>query len=85
THGEPGIFQATPDQYATMEIRTVGTSAPGSTIRATGVISVDGDRSTPVLPPLTGQVTRIFVEAGQRVVRGQPLFEIRSTERIQGA
>ncbi len=85
THGEPGIFQATPDQYAAMEIRTVGTSAPGSTIRATGVISVDGDRSTPVLPPLTGQVTRIFVEAGQRVVRGQPLFEIRSTERIQGA
>ncbi|MBN8809832.1 MULTISPECIES: efflux RND transporter periplasmic adaptor subunit [unclassified Sphingomonas] len=85
TPGEPGIFQATPDQYAAMEIRAVGTAADGATVRATGTISVDEDRSTPVLPPLTGQVTRVFVEAGQRVAHGQPLFEIRSTERAQGA
>lgn len=83
--GQPGVFQATADQYAAMQIQTVGKLAGGSTVRATGVISVAEDRSTPVLPPLSGQITRVFVEAGQSVVRGQALFEIRSAERTQGA
>lgn len=85
--GTPGVFVATPGQYAGFTIATVGApvaaGAGGRLVHATGIITANEDRSTPVLPPLTGQITQVFVQPGAHVVQGQPLAVIRSTERVQ--
>ena len=81
---EPGILRVTPDQFATLKIVTVGGGGIGTTARASGVIAVDDNHSTPVLPPYGGQVTQILVQPGQRVVADQPLLKIRAPEFVEG-
>lgn len=78
----PGVLQVTPAQYAELKIVTVGGGATGNTAQATGIIAVDENHSTPVLPPFSGQVTQIMVEPGQRVAAGQPLLKIRAPEFV---
>ena len=79
----PGVFEATPDQYAGLQIEAVHQGTVSASVDATGVIAADDYRSTPILPPLSGQITAVLAEAGQRVVRGQALAVIRSSERSQ--
>ena len=77
-----GEFRPTPDQLAQMKIATVSDgSAPGF-VDATGTISVNEDRSTPVLLPFSGQVADVLVQAGQHVVKGQPLLRVASPEFV---
>ena len=78
-----GTFQATPAQLAQMKVQTVGDGIAGSHVDATGIISVDEDHSTPVLLPYSGQVAEVFVQAGQHVVRGQPLLKIASPDFVE--
>lgn len=79
---ERGVLRVTADQYAGLKVMTVGGGGVAAGARASGVIAVDDNHSTPVLPPLTGQVTKIFVQPGQRVVEGQPLLRIRAPEFV---
>ena len=51
---------------------------------AEGRIAVNEDRSTPMLSPYTGRVTRAFVRVGDRVAQGAPLYEI-ETPDVTGA
>lgn len=77
-----GTFRPTPEQLAALKVVPVGTgSAPGYT-DATGTISVDENRSTPVLLPFSGQVADVLVQAGQHVARGQPLLRVASPEFV---
>ncbi len=78
----PGVLQVTADQYAGLKIVTVGGGGIGATALASGVIAVDDNHSTPVLPPFSGQVTQVFVQPGQHVVPGQPLLRIRAPEFV---
>jgi len=78
-------FRPSAAEYASLAIRPAGQLAPAeSIIEATGMIDVDADHSTPVLPPYSGQVTRVLAELGQRVTRGEPLLEIRAAEFVEG-
>ena len=52
---------------------------------AEGRISINEDRSTPVLAPFTGRVTRTFAQLGQRVEQGAPLFEVETQDVSQAA
>ena len=79
---EPGVLQVTADQYAALKIMTVGGGGVGATALASGVIAVDDNHSTPVLPPFSGQVTQVLVQPGQRVAQGQPLLKIRAPEFV---
>lgn len=78
----PGVLTITPEQYAELKIQIVGSAAPGTTAQATGLIAVDENHSTPVLPPFSGQVMQIMAEPGQRVVMGQPLLKVRAPEFV---
>ena len=60
----------------------VGYQASDSHLLATGAISVDGDRSTPVLMPYAGQVVRVLAYAGQYVKQGQPLLLIKTSDFV---
>ncbi|NCY25938.1 MAG: hypothetical protein EBX37_14180, partial [Alphaproteobacteria bacterium] len=52
---------------------------------AEGRISINEDRSTPVLAPFTGRVTRTFAQLGERVAQGAPLFEVETPDVTQAA
>jgi len=78
----PGTFRPSADQLAGLTIQTVGRGDLASLTSATGTISADGDHSTPVLMPYSGQVVRVLVDAGQRVTRGQPLLIVRTGDFV---
>ncbi|WP_440843681.1 efflux RND transporter periplasmic adaptor subunit [Sphingomonas sp. 22176] len=78
----PGAFRPTPQQLAQMQFATVQGGANVELVRASGSIQADGDHSTPIVLPFSGQVLQVLVEPGQRVTRGQPLLRIASPELI---
>ena len=49
-------------------------------VEANGTVAFDGDQSTPVLAPISGPVTRILVEPGTEVKRGQALAYVASPD-----
>ena len=79
---EAGVLHVTADQYAALKVATVGAGGIAEAAFASGVIAVDDNHSTPILPPFTGQVTEVMVQPGQRVVKGQTLLKIRAPEFV---
>lgn len=78
----PGTFRPTHDQMAAMATIRVGFQASDAHLLASGAISVDGDRSTPVLLPYSGQVVQVLADAGQYVKQGQPLLLIKTGDFV---
>jgi cobalt-zinc-cadmium efflux system membrane fusion protein len=78
----PGTFRATPDQMAALSTMRVGYAASDDRTLASGAITVDGDRSTPVLMPYSGQVVQVLADAGQYVKSGQPLLLIKTSDFV---
>ncbi|MFT3966153.1 MAG: efflux RND transporter periplasmic adaptor subunit [Sphingobium sp.] len=79
----PGAFRPTPEQMKQLTTQTVGTGTDPNSVQATGLIAVNGDHSTPVLLPVSGQIGDVYVQAGQHVNQGQPLFSISSTDFVE--
>ncbi|WP_294195695.1 efflux RND transporter periplasmic adaptor subunit [uncultured Sphingomonas sp.] len=77
-----GTFRPTPAQLAALQTVRVGEGSSTERTLASGAITVDGDRSTPVLMPYAGQVVKVLVEAGERVVQGQPLMLVRTGDFV---
>jgi cobalt-zinc-cadmium efflux system membrane fusion protein len=82
TAAPPGTFRPSPEQLHSLEIERVGTSAIGMLTTATGMIDADGDFSTPVFLPYSGQVVRVLVDTGQKIARGQPLLAVRTNDFV---
>lgn len=78
----PGAFRATQQQLAQLQFVKVEGGSNVELVRASGSIQADGDHSTPIVLPFSGQVLQVLVEPGQRVTRGQPLLRIASPELI---
>jgi cobalt-zinc-cadmium efflux system membrane fusion protein len=49
-------------------------------VQTTGTVAYDGDQSTQILAPISGPVTRILVQPGVRVHRGQALAYVSSPD-----
>ncbi|HEX7854569.1 MAG TPA: efflux RND transporter periplasmic adaptor subunit [Sphingobium sp.] len=77
-----GAFRPTTDQMRQLATQTVGTGVDPRSVQATGTIAVNGDHSTPVLLPVSGQIGEVYVQPGQHVAQGQPLFSISSTDFV---
>ena len=77
-----GTFRPTPEQLKALTVQTVGASEHNHVTTATGTITADGDLSTPVLLPYSGQVVRVMVDAGERVREGQPLLIVRTPDFV---
>jgi cobalt-zinc-cadmium efflux system membrane fusion protein len=90
THREPvapqptpaGTFRPTAEQMAGLHILQVGYGAADARTLASGSITVDGDRSTPVLLPYSGQIVQVLADAGQHVKQGQPLMLIKTSDFV---
>lgn len=78
----PGTFRPTQEQLSTLSLEKVGSGQAERITTASGSIEADGDLSTPVLLPYSGQVMKVLVDAGQVVKAGQPLLTIRTTDFV---
>ena len=76
----PSNLTLTPAQQARISIDTVTTSQYTPSIGTTGTVQFNGDRSTQVLAPVSGPVTRLLVEPGAQVSSGAPLALVSSPD-----
>jgi membrane fusion protein, heavy metal efflux system len=70
----------TPEQSARIHVATVAIVPFRSSVQTTGTVAFNGDRSTQVLAPLSGPITRILVNPGTVVRRGDPLATVTSPD-----
>lgn len=79
-----GEFRLNETEMRALRIEPVLTRAFRPERLAEGRIAVNDDRSTPMLAPYTGRVTRAFARVGEQVEQGAPLYEI-ETPDVTGA
>jgi multidrug efflux pump subunit AcrA (membrane-fusion protein) len=88
--GTPTSGEALPDVAVTLtpeaieragiRLAPVAAGSGGSTLRLPGVVEANGYKQVVVTPLVAGRVTRVLVELGQSVERGQKMAEIFSPE-----
>lgn len=70
----------TPAQASRIHVATVTMQAYRPVVQTTGTVAFNGDRSTQVLAPVSGPITRIIVKAGSVVQRGAALATVTSPD-----
>ncbi len=70
----------TPAQRQNIKLFTVAESKFHKTIDTTGSVDFDNDRATSVLAPFSGPVTRLLVQLGQEVKKGDALAIVDSPD-----
>ncbi len=78
--GKAGAFGLTPAQRARIHVAAVASDTFSPTVEVTGTVAFDGNTSTQVLAPISGPVSRLAVELGDRVARGSPLAYVASPD-----
>jgi membrane fusion protein, heavy metal efflux system len=79
----PGTFRASQAQLKTFTIETVQPHAFVSEELTEGKIGVNGDRTTPVISPYSGRVTRVIARLGDTVKAGAALATLDAAEFVQ--
>jgi membrane fusion protein, heavy metal efflux system len=79
----PGLFYPTAAQWASLTVEPVQQRVFRSEHVTEGKIAIDEDRSTPIFSPYAGRVSKLFVQPGDTVTAGQPLFTIEATDMVQ--
>jgi membrane fusion protein, heavy metal efflux system len=67
-------------QRSRIRAQRVVPRAYNALINTNGTVAFNGDRSTQVIAPISGPVSRILVAPGARVERGQPLATVSSPD-----
>ena len=70
----------TPAQLARVRIAPVALAPFRSSVQTTGTVAFNGDKSTQVLAPVSGPITRIVVNTGSYVRRGDALAMVTSPD-----
>lgn len=77
---KPSDLTLTPAQQARLRIDTVALTRFTPSISTTGTVAFNGDRSTQVLSPVSGPVTRLLVQPGTYVSTGTALATVSSPD-----
>jgi cobalt-zinc-cadmium efflux system membrane fusion protein len=82
THGSstPSDLTLTPAQQSRIHIDTAAMTQFYPVITTTGTVEFNGDRSTQVISPVSGPVTRLLVQPGSQVSRGAALATVSSPD-----
>ena len=80
----PGTFRPTDAQWAGLRITPVQEETFRAELATDGKIAGNDDTTTPVFSPYSGRVTKLFVKAGDRVAKGDPLLGVAASEFVQG-
>jgi len=75
----------TAEQKQHLRFYTVASARYHRTIDTTGVVDFDNDQATSVLAPFSGPVTKLLVEPGQKVAKGQSLAIVDSPDYAAAA
>jgi membrane fusion protein, heavy metal efflux system len=76
----PRNVTLTAAQRTSIHELTVAPATYRTTITTTAIVDFDHDRSTPVLAPFSGPVTRVLVTLGDHVAAGQALAMVNSPD-----
>ena len=68
------------EQRERIGVTVVAPSSFRNVVQTTGTVAYDGDQSTQILAPISGPVTRILVQPGAHVRRGQALAFVSSPD-----
>jgi cobalt-zinc-cadmium efflux system membrane fusion protein len=79
-----GTFRPTDAQWASLRIAPVREETFRAELTTDGKIAGNDDTTTPVFSPYSGRVTKLFVKAGDRVAKGDPLLGVAAAEFVQG-
>jgi cobalt-zinc-cadmium efflux system membrane fusion protein len=77
---KPSTFKVTDEQRARLTIVTLARETFRPTVEVTGTVAFNGDKSTQVLSPVSGPVSRILVNLGADVTTGQTLATVASPD-----
>src|SRR5262249_204654 len=78
-----GVFYPTPAQWGTLTVEPVQQRVFHPERVTEGKIAVDEDRSTPIFSPYAGRVLKLFVNPGDILTVGQPLFTVQAADMVQ--
>ena len=78
-----GLFTIPPEQMSHVRVLSVQPTELVRTLRLTGTVAYNGFRTTPVISPVSGPVSRVVVVPGQKVRRGDPLLYVASPDYSQ--
>lgn len=76
----PQNVTLTAAQRTSIHLLTVTPAAYHTSVTTTAVVDFDHDRSTPVLAPFSGPVTRVMATLGDHVAAGQALATVNSPD-----
>jgi membrane fusion protein, heavy metal efflux system len=76
----PNNVKLTPDQRRNLRLYQVAQSTFRKTVETTGVVDFDNDKTTSVLAPFSGPVSRLLVSLGDHVKLGAPLAVVNSPD-----
>jgi cobalt-zinc-cadmium efflux system membrane fusion protein len=79
----PGGFRPDSDQWKNIMMGTVTRRTFPGLVSADATVATNGDASTPVFSPFTGQIAEIAVHAGDKVRKGDLLMTVAATEALQ--
>jgi cobalt-zinc-cadmium efflux system membrane fusion protein len=77
---KPRELRLTAEQRGKVRLEQAAVSSFHRTIETTGTVAFDQNRSTQVLAPISGPVSRLLVEVGARVGRDQALAVVASPD-----
>ena len=84
THAStPELFTIPPEQMSHVQVLNVQPTKLVRTLRLTGTVAYNAFRTTPVISPVSGPVSRVVVVPGQRVRRGDPMLYVASPDYSQ--
>ena len=84
THAStPELFTIPPEQMSHVQVLNVEPTTLVRTLRLTGTVAYNAFRTTPVISPVSGPVSRVVVVPGQRVRRGDPMLYVASPDYSQ--
>jgi len=79
----PQLFTIPQDQMSHVQVTTLAPLPLKRLLRLTGNVSFNGFKTTPVITPVGGPVSRILVVPGEHVRQGQTLLTISSPDYSQ--
>ena len=80
---DPALFTIPQDQMAHVQVVTAQPTTLTRTLRLTGAVAYNSFRTTPVITPVSGPVSRIVVVPGQKVAKGTPMLYVASPDYSQ--
>jgi cobalt-zinc-cadmium efflux system membrane fusion protein len=77
---KPGSFKVTDEQRAKLKVITLARETFAPMLEITGTVAFNGDKSTQVMSPVSGPVSRILVNLGANVSANEPLAIVASPD-----